>query len=195
MCNIGSSTDVFRKKEQPWIDEYVFKPARDKNRIVRHLDVKDATGVDIVGDISDPHFVEKLSRIGFKSVFCSNLLEHVKNRDEICNILTSIITPGGYIFLSCPFMYPFHADPIDTMFRPDVGELAKQLTNVHIVHGDVVICGTYMNYITRNPLVFAKTFIRILFPFYRPMGWFASLYRLPWLFRNFQATCIVVRKN
>lgn len=195
MCNIGSSTDVFRKKGQPWIDKYIFKPARDKNRIVKHLDIKEATGVDIVGNLSDNYFLEKLAKMEFKSVFCSNLLEHVQNRDEVCNILASIIIPKGYIFLSCPFRYPFHADPIDTMFRPNIRELANQLPKTHIVYGKIITDGTYLDYVIRDPLVLTKAIIRILIPFYEPMGWITALYHIPWLFNNFQATCLVLRKD
>jgi hypothetical protein len=197
MCDIGSSTEEFRKKQQPWIDNYIFKPARDNGRSIKHLDIEEDPGVDIVGDLSDPRFLEKLSKMEFKSVFCSNLLEHVRNADEICRLLSSIIPPRGYLFVSCPFKYPFHAAPIDTMFRPNVYELASLFPNTHIINGETVTCGTYLDYITRSPLIFIKAIIQISFPFYRPfpMGWFTTLSHIPWLNRNFQATCVVLRKD
>ena len=35
MLNVGSSTDRFRKIKQPWIDEYIFKPIREKNNLFK----------------------------------------------------------------------------------------------------------------------------------------------------------------
>lgn len=195
MCDVGSSTGKFREKIQPWIDEYIFKPAREKKQPVRHLDIKDASGVDIVGDLSDRHFSKKLSEKGFKSVFCSNLLEHVHNREELCQALISIIPIGGYLFVSCPFKYPFHPDPIDTRFRPDKDELARLFPGTRVYRGEVVICETYLDYVTSSPLKLIKAAVRIFIPFYQPVGWFSALMRVPWLFRNFQVTCLILRRG
>ena len=193
MCNVGSSTDEFRKRAQPWIDEYIFKPARENNRIVEHLDIKNAPGVDIVGDLSDGHYLEELRRMRFKSIFCSNVLEHVSNREEISKLLTSILPVGGYLFVSCPFKYPFHPDPIDTMFRPNVDELASMFLGTGICWGDVVTGGTYLDYITRAKL--ANGIVRLFRRSTEPGGGASVLTHIPWLFRNFRATCVVLRKN
>lgn len=196
MLNVGSSTDKFRKNKQPWIDEYIFNPARKKNQLIQHLDVKQAPGVDIVGNLIDPNFLRRLSKMKFKSVFCTNLLEHVVNKEEIGRILVSIIPAGGYLFVSCPFKYPRHPDPIDTMFRPGIQELASLFPYTDVVSGEIVATRvTYSKYITRSPLVLTKTIIRIFLPFYKPKSWFIAVNKLRWLFRRFQVTCIVLRKN
>jgi len=155
MCNIGSSSDRFRKKAQPWIDEYIFRPARVKKQSVKHLDIKDAPGVDIVGDLSDRHFLKK----------------------------------------SCPFRYPFHPDPIDTRFRPSINELARLFPGTHIYCGEIVRCETYLDYLTSSPSKLIKAVARIFIPLYQPIGWFSALMRMPWLFKNFQATCLILRKD
>ena len=46
MCNIGSSTEHFRRVEQPYIDKYLFEPARARNLEVVHVDTKAAAGID-----------------------------------------------------------------------------------------------------------------------------------------------------
>ena len=196
MCNVGSSTKDFRKEEQPWIDEFIFAPARAKGDLVRHLDITDAPGVDIVGDLTDARFLETLSKIEFRSVFCSNLLEHVFNREDICNVLTARIPAGGDLFVSCPFRFPYHPDPIDTLYRPDVEELASMFPGTRVCAGQVVTCGSYLDYIGYRGLI--KRTLRMLVPFYRPKGWLRSLEfipLIPWLFRRFQATCLVLRKE
>src|ERR1035437_10160268 len=114
MCNVGSSTKAFRTQQQPWIEQLLFRPASLRGGSVTHLDMKAAPGVDLVMDLAAPEFRAVVSRMQFKSVFCSNLLEHVIQRDAICRTLLSIISAGGYLFISVQFCFPYHPDPIDT---------------------------------------------------------------------------------
>ena len=51
VLDIGSSSIYFRTKEQPYIEENVFKPLRDKGCQVIHLDTKKEQGVDLVCSI------------------------------------------------------------------------------------------------------------------------------------------------
>ncbi len=132
--NVGSSNAEDREIIQPWIDEYIFRPLEINQQTIQHLDIKREQGVDIVGDLSDPWFLEKLSKMQFKSVLCSNLLEHIPNKEEVCRILASIIPVGGYIFVSGPYNFPFHSDPIDNMFRPEQMDRPESLNN-HLGHG------------------------------------------------------------
>src|SRR5438552_13681584 len=118
LLDAGSSTEKFRNQQQPWIDRYIFAPARGQNLAVHHLDKEPAPGVDIVGDLTDPVTIEKLAGLGYRSVLCSNLLEHVQDRQHTALAVLSLIPPGGYVFLSCPYAFPYHPDPIDTRFRP-----------------------------------------------------------------------------
>jgi hypothetical protein len=195
MLNVGSSTDQFRTREQPWIDQYIFRPAREKKQIVVHLDRRTAPGVDIVGDLCDPSFIQSLSGTRFRSVLCTNLLEHVFKKDEICAALAGMLPSGGYIFASCPYAYPWHPDPVDTMFRPDVDELRSMFPNTRLACGELVRCGTYLDYMTRDPVIFTKNIVRLFLPFYNPPGWLTAVHHLPWLFKHFQVTCIVLRRN
>src|SRR5438876_7978807 len=125
MCNIGSSTEHFRRVEQPYIDKYLFEPARARNLKVVHVDTKAAAGIDLVGDLTDPNFLRRVTTLNIKSVMCCNLLEHVTNRQIICDAMRSMVRPGGYLFLTVPYRFPYHEDPIDTMFRPTIDELAR----------------------------------------------------------------------
>ncbi len=195
MLNIGSSTERFRKVDQPWIDEYIFKPAREKGEQVIHMDMKAARGVDVIGDLNNPDFLQELAVMKFKSVFCSNLFEHLTNRKEIAKIMTSLIPDGGYVFISCPYKYPYHADPIDTGFRPEIEELAGLFPETEIYSAEKVTCGNYKEYITSSPKKLAKTVIRLMVPFHKPAVWYSHVRHLPWMFKNFQASCIVSRKK
>ena len=193
LLNVGSSTAKFREVDQPWIDQNIFQPFKNKGRVVKHLDIKAAPGVDIVGDITDSLLLEKLSKMGFKSIFCTSLLEHVNEREKICEGLVRIIPHGGYLFVECPFRYPFHPDPIDNMFRPNIQELTELFPHTHIVDAEIITCGTQIDYIGyKNAL---KSLIRVFMPFYKSTEWTSNLNYIPWFFKHFKVTCLVLKKD
>lgn len=195
MCNIGSSTEDFRKRQQPWIHQYVFAPLQERSGIVRHLDVKQAPGVDIVGDLSDPAFLDQLSRMSFRSFLCSNLLEHIQDREGLCQKLNALVPRGGHLLVSCPFRYPYHPDPIDTLFRPSAEELASLFPNTRIRYATTVAGDRFLSADWREPLRTLLILARFATPFYRPMNWWRSGGYLPWLFRKISATCVILRKE
>ncbi len=196
LLDVGSSTAKFRSLEQPWIDASIFGPARAAQRTVIHLDAKAAPGVDIVADLGDPATVASLAKRDFKSVLCSNLLEHVADPQRIARTLLQLVPAGGYLFVSCPYRYPFHPDPIDTLFRPTPQELADLFPGTTIHRQAVVRDGTYLDQIGSAPGDFVRLLARLLLPFYRPANWRRAwtqlIHHLPWAFRRFEATCVVL---
>ncbi len=194
MLNIGSSTGSFVTVAQPWIEREIFGPLRARGSAVLNCDIKSAPGVDLVGDLQDPAFLTRLAERRFKSVLCSNLLEHVENRAAIAETLVEVLPSGGYLFVSGPHRYPHHADPIDTMFRPSPEELAALFPGTRVLAAAVVDCGTYLQYVTRTPSKFVKSVVRLGLPFYQPKEWRNAVLRLPWLFREFQSVCLLLEK-
>ena len=95
MLNVGSQTEDFRRIGQPWIDKYIFAPLRAAGHEVVHTDVKEAPGVDLVGDLLDPRFRDQLRRRRFRSILFSNVLEHVTQRETISQCLAEVVEPGG----------------------------------------------------------------------------------------------------
>jgi SAM-dependent methyltransferase len=194
MCNVGSSTGSFRKQQQPWIDQLIFSPLEAVGVSVKHLDLKQAQGVDIVGDLCDEQFLKTLLGAQFKSVFCSNLLEHLASRDKICKAMVAIVPPGGYFFISVPYSYPYHPDPIDTRFRPSTTELASLFAGTRIVCSEVVRGDSLLWARRHNPLIFFFTLFRCLVPFYKPVSWWRNKGYLPWFFRPLTASCVILQK-
>lgn len=195
MCNVGSSTEAFRTRDQPWIDRLIFAPARHRGQVVKHLDMQSAPGVDIVGDLCEPEFLARIAQMQFRSVFCSNLLEHVVQREAICHTLLAIIPVGGYLFLSTPCCFPYHPDPIDTGFRPTIGELAALFPGTRQIAASVVVGQTLLGMRTQDPVVFAFTLVRCLFPMYKPVAWWRNRGYLPWFHRRLTASCVILRKE
>jgi hypothetical protein len=195
LLNVGSATAEFRDVSQPWIDELIFEPLRRRAVLVKHQDIQAAPGVDIVGDLTDRAFLASLAGYSFRSILCSNVLEHIRDPGALCQALEEIVPPGGFIILTVPHSFPYHPDPIDTLFRPDVAMLAALFPRSRRVAGDIIRCGTAWEYVDRSPVkMMTKTVRRLVAP---PGGdrVAGTGSFLPWLFREFQTTCVVMQRR
>ena len=94
LLNVGSHTADFRERVQPWIDRYLFAPLRRRGFPVVHSDLQSGDGIDLVGDLTVPAFLQELRAREFGSVICTNLLEHVPNRAEIARSLVAAVRPA-----------------------------------------------------------------------------------------------------
>ncbi|AKG19919.1 methyltransferase type 11 [Calothrix sp. 336/3] len=195
ILNIGSSNQDFREKVQPWIDELLFKPGREQGYSIIHCDMKDDAGVDLVGDFNNPLFLQEISQKNIQSILCSNLLEHLTNREEICQTMSSLIPINGYLFVTVPYRFPYHRDPIDTMFRPSVEELRQLFPDLEIVQGEIVSGGMLLQSTSVSPILYLLVMcIRLILPVYQPLRWLDSLRYSLWLFQEISATCVVFKR-
>lgn len=201
MLNVGCQSEEFRKVRQPWVDEFVFAPLRKAGHRVMHTDIRQAPGVDLVGNLLDPAFRQAIRGHGFRSVIFSNVLEHVSQPKELSEAVADCIPPGGLIFVSAPFRFPYHADPIDTMFRPDVQKLQRLFPNTVVERGDLLVCGNLTTYIfsrvVPNPIAFVqRVFHRASTPCEEIRAPNVAVWHmLPWLFRLFKISCVVARRS
>ncbi|OBQ33891.1 MAG: hypothetical protein AN485_17485, partial [Anabaena sp. MDT14b] len=60
---------------------------------------------------------------------------------------------SGYIFVTVPYKYPYHRDPIDTMFRPDIQELSSLFPDFKIVNGEILAGGYLVQSTTITPVL------------------------------------------
>jgi hypothetical protein len=187
MLNLGSSTGYYRTIIQPYIDNLLFKPLREQGRKVIHCDIKEAEGVDIIGDLSSTAFVEKLQCFEFRSVICSHLLEHVENPASVASSIMQIIPADGYLFVSCPYRYPHHPDPVDTMFRPSPEKLSSYFPGMKIIDSCVISGGRYGKF-GKSAKSIVRELMRLAIPFYKPTRWL-------WHFREAKGTCLVLKKD
>lgn len=205
LCNLGSAGVRFRTREQPWIDRYLFSPLREAQQPVLHVDLKPDDGVDLCGDVYDESFIRELSGQEFRAVLCANVLEHVEDPHSFARQVARLVPPGGLLFVSCPRAFPYHPDPIDTMFRPRPNELAELFPQTELQAAEVVRDGTLAHYALGracgNPGELARTLWRRGIGGDRrgtngqaaaPATWKTYW---PWLFRRFEITCVVLRKT
>lgn len=192
MCNLGSSTLHFRTAVQPYIDKELFAPAREAGLEVIHVDLKAASGVDIVGDYLDSALVAKLRKREFRSVMCCNLLEHVKDRQKLVDLVTSLVQPGGIIIVSVPNFFPYHEDPIDTLFRPDLDEVKDLFKDLTVVAAKVVRASRFRHDLGGDWRRAFWLAVRVCVPFYRPRRWVVSARALLELWRGYRVTCAIL---
>ncbi len=200
MLNVGSHTEAFRVREQPWIDRHLFARARRRRLPVVHTDLRSAPGVDLVGDLTDPVFVADLASRRFRSVMCNNLLEHLQVREPIVHGVLAAVEPGGYLFVSCPFSFPYHPDPIDTMYRPTPRELADLFPGTRLVTSQVVECGNLLTYLAARVAADPSMTFRMLYrrreqAVHQTQDGLSLWQWLPWTWKTFTQTCIVLQKQ
>ena len=73
------------------------------------LDVVEAEGVDVVGDGHDLPFVD----FSFDYVWCSAVLEHVRDPRRVAQEITRVLKPGGLAIVHVPFLEYVHGWPDD----------------------------------------------------------------------------------
>mgnify|MGYP001420865864 CR=1 FL=1 len=204
VLNIGSSTHHVRKVSQPHMDNYIFKPLVENNRTIVHTDIIDEKGVDIVGDLTNRTFVDGLRNQKYNFVLCSNLLEHLENKALVVNAIEDILPAGGKALITVPYNYPFHLDPIDTMFRPKTHELKKLFQKLNFCNGEIVKGRSYRknkfqkNYFQQlitQPELFLRLSLRLLIPFYKFTIWKSTFISYIYMFKHFSVTCIILEKT
>lgn len=197
LLNLGSSTRTFREIAKPHIHRELFGPLEAAGIRVFHCDLKQADGVDLVGDILDPTVRTELGARGFKCVLCANLLEHVRDHAAVAAACEEIAGPGGLILATVPSSYPYHADPIDTFYRPSPAGLARLFANSDSVAAEELAGPTYGEEMKARGLSLggelARTFGFALIAFARPKSFAARAHRWLWYRRPYRVAIALVR--
>lgn len=204
VLNIGSSSLRSRTIVQPHMADFVFNPLSEKGVNVIHTDMKDDEGVDLVGDLTDPDFIKELNTLEIDCVLCSNLLEHIENKSILIDAINEIVPEGGYCLLTVPHVYPYHLDPIDTMYRPTPTELAKLFDSYSVIKQECVVATrkskdkvdrNYFHMLKNNPSLGFRMIARSFMPFYKYQVWKNTVKDLSKMFKPFQVSCVVLQKK
>lgn len=197
LLNLGSSTRHFREIAQPHIDRDLFQPLRQAGVIVVHGDLKAADGVDLAGDILDAAVAADLRAKHFRCILLANLLEHVRDAQAVAAACEAIVEPGGLILATVPSSYPFHADPIDTFYRPSPTELAGLFGRSETLLAEELTGPTYAEDFRARGSALAKELARtawaaLTFPA-RPKSAKSRLHRWRWYSRPYRISIALVR--
>jgi hypothetical protein len=198
VLNVGSASAEFRSDVQPWIETLVFAPLRQRGVRVLHQDLQAAPGVDLVGDLLSGELAEAAQRSGIRSVICSNVLEHVPDPHAFARSLLALTGKGGRLFITVPRTFPYHPDPIDTLFRPSVSELRALFPGTELCASALLPCGRLHDLALANPRrVLERAKQTLLHRRTRPANdQSAAALRgyLPYLIRPFEVSAVDLRR-
>ena len=65
--------------------------------------------IDVLADIERLPFPDAK----VDGIVCTNVLEHVGDAQACIAEISRVMRPGGFVFISTPFMFPTHPDPLD----------------------------------------------------------------------------------
>ena len=196
LLNLGSSSAMVRKAIQPWIDAEVFCPLRDRGVETVHVDMRELPGVDVRADLTDADDVERLSALQPNALLCSNLLEHVLEPRQLARHCLDLLPRGGLAFVTVPFSYPYHRDPIDTLYRPSLAELSELFGSARMLDGTILGAGvSYRDAVRERPWILLRHVWRFPVPFLSFERWKRSMARLYWLVAEYRITCAVFEKS
>jgi len=196
LLNLGSSSAMVRKAIQPWIDAEVFCPLRDRGVETVHVDMRELPGVDVRADLTDAADVERLSALQPNALLCSNLLEHVLEPRQLARHCLDLLPRGGLAFVTVPFSYPYHRDPIDTLYRPSLAELTELFGSARMLDGTILGAGvSYRDAVRERPWILLRHVWRFPVPFLSFERWKRSMARLYWLVAEYRITCAVFEKS
>ena len=125
--DVGSEGEEYRNQRQPWNQRF-YDYLDSRNIKVNTMDIEPNTNPHYVHDIT-----QSTKKIGkFDVVFATHLLEHVPmNKFQIVvNNLEQMISSNGFLYISVPNKYPYHARPIDNNWRPTSDELIKPFNGI-----------------------------------------------------------------
>lgn len=195
MLNIGSSTLAFRSQVQPWIQGNLIKPLEGRGVRIVHADLKSGAGVDISADMNTPEGFAALAAVGARSIMVCNVLEHVTDPGAFARRCLDLVQPGGYVIVTVPRSYPYHRDPIDTMYRPTPAEAASLFDGTSMITGEIIDAGSYRDQVRARPWIISRQILRAPFPFLGWTKWKRSMAKLYWLVYPYQISCTILRKT
>ncbi|MES2087685.1 MAG: glycosyltransferase [Patescibacteria group bacterium] len=74
-----------------------------------NIDIFPFPEVDIVADASALPFADN----SIPALVSESVLEHVADPNVVASEMIRILKPGGYLYISAPFIHPYHASPDD----------------------------------------------------------------------------------
>jgi hypothetical protein len=198
VLNIGSSTHHYRTVMQPAIDRMIFEPLAGRGYRIVHVDRKADIGVDMVGDLADPTFTDRLRSLRPLIIFCNNLLMHVRPEalSSVIGGISQIASSGSLLFVSGSALYPHTSDPYDNGLRVSDRGIARLFANFEVVDSATVSGkASLFRDLAQDKGLAAKVTLRALLPFYKPRNWLKLMRYLPKITTPYSAACAILRKS
>lgn len=199
VLELGSSERAFRQKIQPHISRNIHEPLAARGIRLVTTDLKGGEGVDIVGDLYESGVQKQLQALKADLVLCCNVLEHLENRQLFAEVCDVLLEPGKHLLVTVPRSYPYHPDPVDTMYRPSPSDIAALFPGFTMAIGEVFEAGSFGADMQRAgtsvPMHLLRTAVRSLIPWQGWPAFRARWNRWLWLARPYQMSLVLLRKS
>ncbi len=204
VLEIGASTLSFRVSVKPHINENIHSKLFARGIRVIHSDFKPDPDIanpedQIIGDVFDEKIFKRMLDTKPKCILLCNILEHVKNPKELCERIMEISNEKTIIIVTVPFSFPYHRDPIDTLFRPSPEELIKNFNDVEVIHKEIIEGSNFGEHLKK--LNHAAAFIRLtkeILKIFIHLVTFQikriKFSRILWLRKNYAVSLVVLKK-
>ena len=109
-----------------------FRPPMDSVDSWEYINIDPATDPDYLCSAESIPVSDNL----FDFIVIADVLEHLKNTDDVLNECMRILKPGGTLIATMPFLYPVHDDPDDyqrwtpTRFRIEFNKAGFKNANI-----------------------------------------------------------------
>lgn len=205
VLEIGSSTYKFRNKIKPHIGKNIHSKLSNRGIKIILSDFKPDADIknpedQIIGDVFDERVFNKMLDVKPKCILLCNILEHVNNPNDLCKRILQIANKNTIIIVTVPFSFPYHQDPIDTLFRPSPKELVTNFTDVELIHEEI-IQGTNFGEQLKELSLFsaflriAKEVIKIIIHLITFQIKKIKYSRLFWFRKNYSVSLVVLKKT
>jgi len=95
---------------------------------ITNVDIYPFKNVDVVADARDLPFKDGSVDL----IICDSVLEHVPQAYQAIKEMSRVVKPGGYVYVTIPFLYPFHASPND-YYRWTLEGIKEEFKNFKLV--------------------------------------------------------------
>ena len=195
LLNLGCGNAARRKTPQPWMEDQLFRPLRMRGVEIVHVDMRPGPEVDVQADVTDAADAARLRSLRPRALLCCNLLEHVVEPERLAHHCLAMLAAGGLVFVTVPFSYPYHGDPIDTMYRPSPSDLAALFAGARLIEGAVVGTGrSYFDDLRQRPWLLLRHAARLPIPFLSFEKWRRSMAKLYRLNAEYRISCAVFER-
>jgi len=200
VLELGTTSREYREKEHSHIAGNIHFPLSRRHVRVVTTDLFDAEGVDIAGDIFSVEVQSRLAEVKARCVLVCNIFEHVRDARGFAAICDRLLQPGGIAIVTVPYSYPYHLDPIDTLYRPSPQELIDLFPSYQVIRSGIVQDTSYWHDL-RQSMSLQGSIAHLLKNVARSATLregkersLARLHRMLWLFRRYSCSCLVARK-
>lgn len=193
VLNLGSGDKYFREVIQPYVQENIIAPFEERGNTVVNMDLYGEEGIDLRLDFANLHTINGQ----FDVVMCSNSFEHSENRPYLGEQISRLTKSGGYILVTTPYVFPYHLDPIDTLYRPTPEEQATLIPDCDVLESEILtIKLPYWSRGMRLPLLLVKALMVVKSINYKLHGEkFNFVEDLGRIFKTWKVTYLVMQKK